>query len=115
VELVIVPDSEKAACMGIEVGLSVSDLEKSRAFYREFVGLEEMPPEDDPVFHVKKYSFRHGSTIISLRCFGSGLPADTGSGGIQYVVSDAARVEKLAKERNVVIDQPLSTLAGFHY
>ncbi len=113
VELVIVPDSEKAACMGIEVGLSVSDLEKSRAFYREFVGLEEMPPEDDPVFHVKKYSFRHGSTIISLRCFGSGLPADTGSGGIQYVVSDAARVEKLAKERNVVIDQPLSTLAGF--
>ncbi len=113
VELVIVPDSEKAACMGIEVGLSVSDIEKSRAFYREFVGLEEMPPEDDPVFHVKKYSYQHGSTIISLRCFGPGLPADTGSGGIQYVVSNAEAVQNLAKERNVVIDQPLSTLPGF--
>jgi catechol 2,3-dioxygenase-like lactoylglutathione lyase family enzyme len=113
VELVIVPDSEKAACMGIEVGLSVSDIEKSRGFYREFVGLEEMPPEDDPVFHVNKYSYRHGSTIISLRCFGPGLPADTGSGGIQYVVSNAEAVQNLAKERNVVVDQPLSTLPGF--
>jgi catechol 2,3-dioxygenase-like lactoylglutathione lyase family enzyme len=113
VELVIVPDSEKAACMGIEVGLSVSDIEKSRRFYREFVGLEEMPPEEESVFHVKKYPYRHGSTTVSLRCFGSGLPADTGSGGIQYVVSDAEAVQNLAKERNVVIDQPLSTLPGF--
>jgi hypothetical protein len=113
VELVICPDSEKAALTGIEVGLSVSDLEKSRAYYHEFVGLEDMPPEDDPDFHVKKYPFRHGSTVISLRRFGSELPADTGSGGIQYVVSDAKAVENMAKERNVVIDQPLSTLAGF--
>jgi catechol 2,3-dioxygenase-like lactoylglutathione lyase family enzyme len=54
VELVIYPESEKTALMGIEIGLSVSDLEKSRAFYREFVGLEEMPPEDDPIFPGKK-------------------------------------------------------------
>ncbi len=113
VELVIVPDSEKAACMGIEVGLSVSDLEKSRAFYREFVGLEELPPEEDAIFQGKKYPFRHGSTVISLRCFGSGLPADTGSGGIQYVVSNAEAVQNLAKERSITIDQPLSTLPGF--
>ena len=113
VELVIVPETEKSACRGIEIGLVVSDLEKSRTFYRDFVGLEELPPEDDTLFHTKKYPFRHGSTIISLRCFGKGLPADTGSGGIQYVVSDTKSVEKMAIERNIVIDQPLSILKGF--
>lgn len=113
VELVIVPDSEAMACRGIEIGLVVSNLARSRAFYGGFVGLEELPPEDDHFFNTKKYSFRHGSTIISLRSFGSDIPADTGSGGIQYVVSDAKTVEKMAKERNIVIDQPLSTLPGF--
>ena len=113
VELVIVSPSEASVCKGIEIGLVVSDLAKSRAFYRGFVGLEELPPEDDPLLKTKKYPFRHGSTIISLRCFGSGLPADTGSGGIQYVVSDADAVDKMARERNIVIEQPLSTLPGF--
>jgi hypothetical protein len=51
--------------------------------------------------------FRHGATIISLYCFGPGLPADTGSGGIQDVVSDAEEVEKMAKARHIV------TLTGF--
>ena len=113
IELVIVPDAEASACKGIEIGLVVSDLEKSRTFYRDFVGLEELPPEDDSLFNTKKYPFRHGSTIISLRSFAAGLPADTGSGGIQYVVSDAGAVEKLAKERHIVIEQPLSTMKGF--
>ena len=31
-----------------ELGMTVSDLEKSRAFYREFVGLDELPPVEDP-------------------------------------------------------------------
>ncbi len=113
VELVIVPDEEASACMGIEIGLVVSDLDKSMAFYREFVGLEELPLVEDPLFHTIKHPLHHGSTIISLYCFGKGLPADTGSGGIQYVVSDAEAVEKMAKERNIVIDQPLSTMTGF--
>jgi len=113
VELVTVPDTEAAACKGIEIGLVVSDPVKARNFYREFVGLEELPPEDDAFFDTKKYRFRHGSTTISLRSFGAGLPADTGSGGIQYVVSDAEAVEKLAKEGHIVIDQPLNTMPGF--
>jgi hypothetical protein len=71
------------------------------------------PAVDDPIFHTKKYPFRHGSTIVSLRSFGAKLPADTGSGGIQYVVSDVKAVEALAKIRNVTIAQPLSTLPGF--
>lgn len=113
VELVIVPDIEAAACKGIEIGLVVSDIARSRVFYRDFAGLEELPAEEDRFFHTTKYPFRHGSTIVSLRCFGHDLPADTGSGGIQYVVSDAKEVERMAKARNIVIDQPLNILPGF--
>jgi len=113
VELVTIPDAPASTYERIEIGLVVSDIEKSRKFYREFVGLEELPPIEDPIFHAKKYLFRHGATLISLRSFGDGLPADTGSGGIQYVVSDVKAVEELAKARKVTIDQPLSTLGGY--
>ena len=113
VELVIVTQNEAALCNGIEIGLVVSDLEKSRSFYGRFIGLEELPVQDDPDLKTKKYSFRHGSTVISLRSFRKELPADTGTGGIQYVVSDAAGIEKLAEQKHVKIDQPLSKLEGF--
>jgi hypothetical protein len=68
---------------------------------------------DDERFATKKYSFRHGATTISLRAFGESLPADNGSGGIQYVVSDVELVDALAKERQIPIDQPLGGLRGF--
>jgi catechol 2,3-dioxygenase-like lactoylglutathione lyase family enzyme len=113
VELDVVPNAPQAVYDTIEVGLTVSDLERSRAFYRDFVGLEELPPVDDPLFHTKKYPFRHGTTIVSLRSFGTELPADTGSGGIQYVVHDIENVDALAKARRLVIDQPLGELRGF--
>lgn len=112
VELVIEPN-DPDAYRRIEVGLTVSNLEKSLDFYRNFVGLEELPPQDDPVFGTKVYPFRNGTTTVELRHFGDNLPADTGSGGIQYVVSDVEAVNALAIERGVTIDQPLSTLRGF--
>ena len=113
VELVIVPGATAEQLARIEVGLTVADIERSRAFYRSFVGLEELPPVDDERFGTRKYSYRHGATTISLRSFGKGLPADTGSGGIQYVVSDVEFVDALAKERQVTIDSPLQGLRGF--
>src|SRR5690606_13569884 len=61
----------------------------------------------------KKYPYRNGTTIVSLRSFGRDLPADTGTGGIQYVVTDVEAIDALAKERGVTIDQPLSELRGF--
>jgi catechol 2,3-dioxygenase-like lactoylglutathione lyase family enzyme len=94
------------------VGVTVSNLEASRAFYRDFVGLEELPPVQDPLFDTMKYSFRHGATTVSLRSFGSELPADTGSGGIQYVVSDADAVDAAAKARGVVVDKPLTEFSN---
>jgi hypothetical protein len=75
--------------------------------------LEELPPAADSRFGVTKYSYRHGATTISLRSFGRSLPADTGSGGIQYVVSNVDVVAALAEARHVVVDQPLSTLGNF--
>jgi len=113
VELVIVAGATAEQLGSIEVGLTVADLARSRDFYRNFVGLEELPPVDDERFGTRKYSYRHGATTISLRSFGAGLPADTGSGGIQYVVSNVEFVDALAKERHVTIDQPLSGLSGF--
>jgi catechol 2,3-dioxygenase-like lactoylglutathione lyase family enzyme len=113
VELVIVPGATPEQLAQLEVGLTVADLEASRAFYRGFVGLQELPPVDDERFATRKYSYRHGATTISLRSFDADLPADTGSGGIQYVVADVEFVDALAKERHVTIDQPLSGLSGF--
>ncbi|HEY8522117.1 MAG TPA: VOC family protein [Gammaproteobacteria bacterium] len=113
VELVVVPGATPEQLARLEVGLTVSDIERSRAFYRDFVGLEELPPAEDPYFGTTEYSFRHGATTITLRSYGDALPADTGSGGIQYVVSDVDVVNELAQARGVVIDQPLSTLANF--
>jgi catechol 2,3-dioxygenase-like lactoylglutathione lyase family enzyme len=113
VELVVLPDASPDVYAQIEVGLTVTDLAKSRAFYADFVGLEPLGDSHDPLFDTTKHSFRHGSTIVSLRSFGGGLPADTGSGGIQYVVSDVERVDRLAAAENVTVDQPLSELGGF--
>jgi catechol 2,3-dioxygenase-like lactoylglutathione lyase family enzyme len=113
VELVIVPAATAEQLARIEVGLTVADLARSREFYRQFVGLEELPPVDDERFGTRKHSYRHGATTISLRSFGKDLPADTGSGGIQYVVSNVELVDALAKERHVPIDQPLGGLRGF--
>lgn len=113
VELVVAPQAPASTFDGIEVGLTVSDIDASRAFYRDFVGLEELPPTEDAVFDTLKYPYRHGSTTVNLRSFGEELPADTGTGGIQYVVTKVAEVDALAKARGVAIDQPLSTLQGF--
>jgi catechol 2,3-dioxygenase-like lactoylglutathione lyase family enzyme len=108
VELVIAPNAPAATYLQFEIGLTVSDIEKSRAFYRDFMGLEELAPVEDPLFGTTKYSFRNGSTFVSLRSFGADLPADKTSGLIQYLVTDVDRVQELAKERGITIDRPLT-------
>ena len=112
-QLVVVPQAPESTYAKVEVGINVSDLDRSRAFYREFVGLDELPPVKDAVLGVTKYPYRHGETTINLWSAGKSLPADTGSAGIQYVVSDVETVDTRAKARNVAVEQPLGTLAGF--
>lgn len=99
---------------GVGVGISVSDLEASRAFYRDFVGLEELEPVPAPVMGLIFYPYRHGETILMLyQLQGENLPADTGSSGIQYVVSDAALVDARARARDIAVETPLNRLRGF--
>jgi len=107
VELVERADQAAGGSDRLEIGLAVSDLVRSRAFYREFLGLDELPPVEDALIGVTKYPYRHGTTTVNLWASRQGSPVDTISGGIQYIVNDAAAVDALAKARNVKIDQPL--------
>jgi catechol 2,3-dioxygenase-like lactoylglutathione lyase family enzyme len=107
VELVVLPGVPAETYNRLEVGITASNLEKSRAFYRSFVGLEELPPVVDPLLGTTKYPFRHGDTTINVWSFGAGLPANKSSAGIQYVVSDVDRVDAKARAESVPIDRPL--------
>ena len=97
---------------GVGVGIGVSDLEKSRAFYREFVGLDELAPIDAKALRVKLYPYRHRETTLLLY-EPTGSSVDNGSAGIQYVVSDAALADAKAKSRGIAVEQPLNKLQGF--
>jgi catechol 2,3-dioxygenase-like lactoylglutathione lyase family enzyme len=108
--LVIAPG---ATTDGVEAGINVSNLERSRAFYRDFEGLEELPPVKDPILGVTKYPFRHGQTTISLFKIGNNLPADTGSAGIQYVIKNIEPMNARALAEHVTVETPLGGLQGF--
>ena len=112
VELVVAPGAPQEVYDSIDLGLTVSELEKSRAFYREFVGLDELPPVEDPVLGTTRYPYRHGTTTVTVWSFGKGLPANTRSAGIQYVVSDVEAVDMKAKAQNVKIDTPLGNFSA---
>lgn len=117
VELVVTTRDDASARDRIEVGITAGDLEKSRAFYREFVGLEELPPVQDAVVGVTKYPFRHGTTTVNVWAAAganpTALPTNTGAAGIQYVVNNVEAVNTLAQSRRVPVEQPLAdTLPG---
>ncbi|MBB5984442.1 VOC family protein [Sphingobium lignivorans] len=109
IQLVIDPQARP----GVDVGINVSDLERSRAFYRSFVGLEELPPVEDRLLGVTKYPFRHGETTINLWSAGKDLPADTGSAGIQYVIGNVDGVNAAALRDKVTVEEPLGGLPNF--
>jgi hypothetical protein len=111
-ELVVKPNAPAGTYDTMEVGINASHLAKSREFYRDFVGLDELPAVNDPVLGVTKYPYRHGETTINVWSVGSNLPKDTGSAGIQYVVSDAEAVDIRGKARNVTVETPLGLTLG---
>src|SRR5688572_28937151 len=57
VQLIVVPAGSPDIAK-LDIGIAANDLEKSRAFYRGFVGLAELPPVDDPLLGVRRYPFR---------------------------------------------------------
>lgn len=112
VELVVVPGAPAETYAALEVGLTVSDLDRSRAFYRDFVGLEELPPVEDALLGTTKYPFRHGTTTVNVWAAGRVRAANTRSAGIQYVISDVEAVDARAKADDVQIDTPLGNFSA---
>ena len=113
VRLIVVPNAPKEIYGQLEIGIAANDLEKSRAFYRTFVGLEELPPVKDPAIGVTKYPFRHGSTTISIWATPGPKPSNPQLSGIQYVVKPVDPIWALAQQRAVPVEQPLAeTLPG---
>ena len=112
VELVVMAGAPQSVYDAMEVGLTVTDLEKSRAFYRDFVGLAELPAVKDALLGVTKYPFRHGTTTVNVWSFGPTSRANTRTAGIQYVISDVEAVDAKAKAQSVKIDTPLGNFSA---
>ena len=112
VELVVMPGASQSVYDSMEVGLTVTDLEKSRAFYRDFVGLDELPAVKDTLLGVMKYPFRHGTTTVNVWSFGPTPRANTRTAGIQYVISDVEAVDAKAKAQAIKIDTPLGNFSA---
>jgi len=113
VQLVVAPNASKDTYDRLEIGIAANDLEKSRAFYRTFVGLQELPPVKDPVLGVTKYPFRHGSTTVSVWATTGPKPTNRQLAGIQYVVKPVEPIWALAQERAIPVESPLrETLPG---
>lgn len=113
IELVVKPGAKDGSNDGVGVGISASNLEKSRAFYREFVGLDELPPVRDKALGLTLHPYRRGETMLYLYHAGENLPQDNGSAGIQYVVSDTPMAAAKGAARNIPIETPLNKLRGF--
>ena len=112
VQLVVVPAGSPDLAK-LDIGIAANDLEKSRTFYRTFVGLDELPPVDDPLLGVRRYPFRHGTTTVHLWASGGGKPLNPSLAGIQYVVRDVNAVDALAKRHAVPVETPLGeTMPG---
>jgi predicted enzyme related to lactoylglutathione lyase len=91
-----------------EIGATVSNVDRSRAFYREFVGLDELTPVETAFG--KTYRFKLGNrsaNILNLWAGHAGAATNTYTAGIQYVVNDVDSVDGRAKANNVKITQPL--------
>ena len=113
VHLVVTPNAPNETYGRLEIGIAANDLEKSRAFYRTFVGLQELPPVKDPVLGVTKYPFRHGSTTISVWATSGPKPVNRQLAGIQYIVKPVDPIWALAQQRAIPVEQPLGeTLPG---
>ena len=113
VHLIIAPNAAKETYGRLEIGIAANDLEKSRAFYRTFVGLEELPAVKDAVLGVTKYPFRHGSTTISVWATPGPKPTNRQLAGIQYVVKPVDPIWALAQERKIPVETPLgNTMAN---
>ena len=72
------------------------------------MGLTAQPSVRDDLVGAVKHPFTHGGTTINLWSFGSGLPSDAQTAGMQYIVWNVAAIDAVVRERGARIDRPLS-------
>ncbi len=123
IELIVPPEGTSQDVFdNIELRLTVSDLEQSRKFYRDFIGFEEVQPrQPTQPGGGRLHAYRHGNTTITLGSFGDSLPTHSGRWEqargiryIQYIVKDLDAVNAFAKSSGQTIAQeifPLGNLA----
>ena len=96
-----------------ELGATVSDVERGRAFYREFVGLEELPATDSTFGRTYRFKLgNHSANVLNLWAAHPGAAVNTYTAGIQYVIRDAEAIDARARAGNVKITQPLGPFGG---
>jgi len=108
VELVIVPGASADALARFEIGLAVADLDRSRAFYRDLIGMDALEPLQNPLLGATLHGFRHGSVTLRLWTAKAGAARDSQTGGMQYIVWNVSGVNDVAVSRGATIDRPLS-------
>jgi len=113
IQIIVRPVAADHSDDGVGIGVATTDLLASRDFYRDFVGLHESTAGRDRLLDISPWTYTHGETTILLYEIDEGLLADTGSSGIQYVVSDAPFVAAMADHRDVPVETPLNRLTGF--
>ena len=98
----------------IHIQLTVSDIEASRSFYGEVLGMTELPPITLPLDGNRKvYFFKNGPTLIKLWSYGSDLPNHAGRHldaygfrYIQYPVKNIAAAHDFVKQQGAKIELP---------
>ncbi len=108
VELVIVPGASADTLARFEIGLAVADLERSRAFYRDLMGMEVLEPLQSSLLGATLHGFRHGAVTLRLWTAKAGAARDSQTGGMQYIVWNVSGVNDVAVSRGATIDRPLS-------
>lgn len=108
VELVVTPGASPKDLARFEIGIAAADLEASRAFYGDVMGLRSEPPVRDELLGVVRQAFTHGSTTINVWPAAAGAASDAATGGMQYIVWNVAAIDGVVRERGAKVDRPLS-------
>lgn len=97
----------------IQIALTVSNVEASRKFYGEVLGMNELPSVPMPGGDRTVYLFQNGPTIIKFWSYGGDLPNHAGrhleaygNRYIQYAVKDIRATHEFVKGRGATINLP---------